>query len=167
MSRSIDLTQGSIVKGLTKLAIPIIGTSFVQMAYNLTDMIWVGRLSSDAVAAVGTAGFFTWLASAVILLARIGAEVGVAQSIGRRNQEEAKCYIRHSLQLIVVLAVLYASILISFRQPLIGFYNLGTTIEQGAITYLVIVSLGMIFLRLIQYLLLFSMAQVIVLRLLR
>lgn len=145
MSRSIDLTQGSIVKGLTKLAIPIIGTSFVQMAYNLTDMIWVGRLSSDAVAAVGTAGFFTWLASAVILLARIGAEVGVAQSIGRRNQEEAKRYIRHSLQLIVVLAVLYASILISFRQPLIGFYNLGTTIEQGAITYLVIVSLGMIF----------------------
>ena len=53
-----NLTEGSIVKTLFRLALPIMGTSFVQMAYNLTDMIWVGRIGSDAVAAVGTAGFF-------------------------------------------------------------------------------------------------------------
>lgn len=145
MTKRIDLTNGSILSGLIKLAIPIIGTSFVQMAYSLTDMIWVGRLSSDAVAAVGTAGFFTWLASAVIFLARIGAEVGVAQSIGREDREEAKRYIRHSLQLIVVLAIVYASFLIGFRKPLIGFYQLGAGIEQDARSYLVIVSLGMLF----------------------
>ena len=62
-----NLTQGSILSALFKLAIPIMGTSFVQMAYNMTDMIWVGRVGSRAVAAVGTAGFFTWLAMAFIL----------------------------------------------------------------------------------------------------
>ena len=38
-SKSIVLTEGSILKALTQLALPIIGTSFVQMAYGFIDMI--------------------------------------------------------------------------------------------------------------------------------
>lgn len=66
MTQPINLTEGSIFKALVKLALPIIGTSFVQMAYNMTDTIWVGRVGAKAVAAVGTAGFFTWLEGEVI-----------------------------------------------------------------------------------------------------
>lgn len=125
MTQSISLTEGSITKAITRLALPIIGTSFVQMAYNMTDMIWVGRVGAEAVAAVGTAGFFTWLAMAIILIPKIGAEVGVAQSIGRADIDEAKEYIKHSLQMIVLLAITYGALLIIFRRPLIGFYRLG------------------------------------------
>ena len=89
-SKALDLTTGSILSALTKLAVPIIGTSFVEMAYSLTDMMWLGRVGADAVAAVGAAGFFTWLASAFLLLAKVGAEVGVAQSIGARDTKRAK-----------------------------------------------------------------------------
>lgn len=145
MTRSQNLTEGSITNALTKLALPIIATSFVQMAYNLTDMLWVGRVGSGAVAAVGTAGFFTWLANAIILISKVGAEVGVAQSIGGQDTAGAKSYIRHSLQLIVVLSLLYGAGLIVFRHPLIGFYRLGESIESMARSYLVIVSLGMVF----------------------
>ena len=56
MARNVDLLEGSIVGGLTSLALPIMATSLIQMAYNMTDMIWIGRLSADAVAAVGAAG---------------------------------------------------------------------------------------------------------------
>lgn len=146
MTKINDLTEGSIFKALVKLALPIMGTSFVQMAYNLTDMLWIGRVGSKAVAAVGTAGFFTWLAFAFILIPKIGAEVGVAQSIGRRDMGEAKSYIRHSIQMIIFLAIFYGLVLVIFRNPLIGFFNLGEAqIIQDAKTYLVIVSLGMIF----------------------
>ncbi|CUN35931.1 Uncharacterised protein [Turicibacter sanguinis] len=41
MEKRIDLTKGPIVRTLVKLALPIMGTSFIQMAYNLTDMIWM------------------------------------------------------------------------------------------------------------------------------
>ncbi|WP_313568910.1 MATE family efflux transporter [Acetoanaerobium noterae] len=141
-----NLTQGSILSALFKLAIPIMGTSFVQMAYNMTDMIWVGRVGSRAVAAVGTAGFFTWLAMAFILIPKIGAEVGVAQSIGKNDMKEAKVYIKHTLQMIVVIALIYALSLITFRKPLIGFFNLGEPdIIQNAINYLVIISFGLVF----------------------
>ena len=84
MTRVNDITEGNIFRALFRLALPIMGTSFVHTAYNMTDMIWVGRIGSRAVAAVGTAGFFTWLAVAFILISRIGAEVGVAQSVGKR-----------------------------------------------------------------------------------
>lgn len=146
MTKANNLTEGNILKALFRLAIPIMGTSFVQMAYNMTDMIWVGRVGSRAVAAVGTAGFFTWLAMAFILIPKIGAEVGVAQSVGKEDMDEAKVYIKHSIQMIICLALFYGFILITFRKSLIGFFNLGEAdIINNAITYLVIISCGLLF----------------------
>ena len=40
----IDLTEGNILKKLIILALPIMGTSLIQTAYSLTDMIWVGTI---------------------------------------------------------------------------------------------------------------------------
>ena len=61
------------------------GTSFLQMAYNMTDMIWLGRVGGKAVAAAGTAGFYIWLSFAFILIAKIGGEIKVSQSIGKKD----------------------------------------------------------------------------------
>ena len=66
-----NLTEGKIVTSLLGLALPIMGTSFLQTAYNLTNMFWLGRAGSAAVAAAGTAGFFTWLAQAFIFIPKI------------------------------------------------------------------------------------------------
>ncbi len=83
MGEKVNLTHGHIGATLTKLALPIMGTSFVQMTYNLTDMFWVGKLGSNSVAAVGTAGFFAWFSFSLILLSKVGAEVFVAQHLGK------------------------------------------------------------------------------------
>ena len=141
-----NLTEGNILKKLIIMALPIMGTSLIQMAYNLTDMIWVGVIGSRAVSAVGTAGFFTWLAQAFIVIPRIGAEVGVAQAVGRRDAKEGKTIMRHSIQMNVVLAVLYGIVMIICRKQLISFFNIqGDDIISMAISYLVIVSAGMVF----------------------
>ena len=142
----IDLTEGNILKKLIILAIPIMGTSLIQMAYSLTDMIWVGTLGSRAVTAVGTAGFFTWFAFAFITIPQIGAAVGVSQSVGRKDVKETKSYIRHSIQMNLVFAVLYGATMIIFRNQLIGFFNIkGEDIVSMASNFLAIVSSGMIF----------------------
>lgn len=146
MTQSNRLTEGGIFQALVRLALPIMGTSFAQMAYSLTDILWIGKVGSSAVAAVGTAGFFTWLGMAFILIPKIGAEVGVAQSIGRNDKVEIKHYIRHSLQMIVFLAVIYSSILILFRNQLIGFFDLGDAeVINMATSYLVIIGSGILF----------------------
>ena len=57
MKKKIDLASGNIFRTLFTLSLPILGTSFIQMAYSMVDMIWIGRVGSAAVAAIGTAGF--------------------------------------------------------------------------------------------------------------
>ena len=52
----MDLLNEAIAPALTRLALPIMATSLVQMLYNLTDMAWIGRLGAGAVTAVGSAG---------------------------------------------------------------------------------------------------------------
>lgn len=140
------LTEGKILTSLIKLTIPIMGTSFVQMAYNMTDMIYIGRIGSSAVAAVGTAGFFTWFAMAFILISRVGAEIGVSQAIGRDDIKSAKKYAKNTLILNVILGVIYAVFLILFRNQLIGFFKLESkTVVDMAVEYLVIIALGINF----------------------
>jgi putative MATE family efflux protein len=140
------LTEGNILNKLIILALPIMGTSLIQMAYSMTDMIWVGFLGSRAVTSVGTAGFYTWLAAAFIVIPRIGAEVGVAQSVGKKDIKEAKNYMRHSIQMDIFFAVLYGIVMILFRKQLIGFFNIqGDDIVGMAITYIAIVGAGMVF----------------------
>ena len=75
-----NLTEGPIRKQLFQLAIPIMGTSFVQMAYSLTDMAWVGRLGSKSVAAIGAVGILTWMLQSFSLLNKVGSEVTVGQA---------------------------------------------------------------------------------------
>ena len=52
MSNIKNLTVGRIRNQLFSLALPVMGTSFIQMAYSFTDMAWVGRLGSRQVAAL-------------------------------------------------------------------------------------------------------------------
>ena len=61
MRQHVDLLKGTITTALGKLSIPIMATSFIQMAYKMIDMIWHGKVGSGAVAAVGDAGMYTWL----------------------------------------------------------------------------------------------------------
>lgn len=84
-----NLTHGPINRQLFNLAMPIMATSFIQMAYSLTDMAWVGRLGSEAVAAIGSVGILTWMSGSISLLNKVGSEVSVGQSIGAQNQEDA------------------------------------------------------------------------------
>ena len=67
-----NLTKGPILKTLTKLAIPIMASSFLGTLYNITDMAWIGLLGSKAVAGVGVGGMFTWLSQGLASMSRMG-----------------------------------------------------------------------------------------------
>src|SRR5690606_40461419 len=46
------LTEGPLLKGLVRLALPIVFAQFLQTVHNVVDTFWVGRLGAGAVAAV-------------------------------------------------------------------------------------------------------------------
>ncbi len=141
-----DLTQGNIFRTITMLSLPIMAQSFIQMAYNMTDMLWIGRVGSGAVAAVGTAGFLIWFSFAFIIIAKIGAEVGVAQSIGKKDRLKARDFARNALQLTIIFAFIYTLALVTLSRSLIGFFDLGDPqVVADSISYLKIVAWGIVF----------------------
>lgn len=146
MNRNVNLTEGKIFSTLTKLALPIMGTSFIQMAYSLTDIMWLGRLSTNAVAATAIVGFFVWFGAALVMISQIGVGVGVAQSYGREDLIAAKEFISNGFQLNSAIAILYALFLFSFRTYIIGFFQIDDPeVVRMAIEYLIIISLGIVF----------------------
>ena len=137
VKKNIDLLNGNILTSLTELALPIMATSLVQTAYNLTDMAWIGMVGSDAVAAVGAAAMYTWLSSGVAALARMGGQVKSAHAYGEGNRREAVQYGKGALQLALVLAAAYGIITNLFAGPLIGFFHLNSSlVVKDAIVYL-------------------------------
>ena len=94
-----NLTKGPILKTLTKLAVPIMASSFLGTLYNITDMAWIGLLGSKAVAGVGVGGMFTWLSQGLAAMARMGGQVHVAQCIGRGDRDKAHGFAQAAVQL--------------------------------------------------------------------
>lgn len=126
MKKKIDLLEGPIAATLSRLAFPIMGTSLIQMGYNLVDMIWIGRLGSNAVAAVGAAGMFMWLANGVTTIPRIGGQVAVGQNLGANDQAAAAEYARGALRMGAFLGILYGILTLLLNRQLIGFFRLNS-----------------------------------------
>ncbi|MBP7563892.1 MAG: MATE family efflux transporter [Candidatus Cloacimonetes bacterium] len=150
MKHQIDLTKGNIALELTRVSIPIMLTMFIQMAYNLTDMIWIGSIGSGAVAAIGTAGFFIWIGNALTFMPKVGLEVCVAQSVGKKDQNDLQRFMANGLLISLSMSVIFSLIVFIMANPLINFFKLGTNVNgfdptNSAISYLRVISLGMVF----------------------
>ena len=147
-NKHFDLTQGGIVQKLVTVAVPIIGTQLMQMAYNLTDMFWLGRVGDGqgAVAASGTVGMFMWLMMAPMMLARMGAEIGAGQAFGSKDEEKAKGYIQNSILIAFLLSIVFLVPSLLFYKELISIFNLvGKEVIRDAESYLQIVTLALPF----------------------
>ncbi|MGL4653986.1 MATE family efflux transporter [Cetobacterium sp.] len=140
-----DLTNGDIKKILLSLAIPIMGSSFLQMIYGLVDMFWVGKIGSDAVAAIGTASFFINLGYAINSMIVVGAGIKISHVIGAKDLEKTKEYIKASCTMNFVLAIAFILPIVIFSKTLVRFFNLTPEVEKMAQTYLIVAGIGLIF----------------------
>jgi putative MATE family efflux protein len=141
-----DLLEGNIKRSLVLLAIPIIGTTFLQMSYSLVDIIWVGRLGSDAVAAVGTASLIINLGYAVSSLFITGTSIKISHSIGKKDHKEAKEYIKIGIILMSLFSILFTALLIIARHQIIGLFNIENVyVNKQAALYLAVFSISLFF----------------------
>jgi len=139
------LTQGSIFRSLWVMAVPLISASFIQMAYSMTDMLWLGHLGSDAVAAAGAAGFFTWLCNALSFMPKTGAEITVSQSVGAKDYQRAANYARQAVTLSTLIGLLYICFILTSAPKLIGLFHFNENISAQAIHYMRILAPGLFF----------------------
>ncbi|WP_099221890.1 MATE family efflux transporter [Listeria costaricensis] len=145
--KQLDMTIGDEKALLLKLALPIIASNFIQTAFGMINMVWIGRLGSDAVSAIGTASFFLNLAMALSTLVVIGTGIRIAQSLGSGQKEAAARYLKNSLFLSFLLSVLFVAIMALFSESFIRFFDLNqSSIERMAVDYLLYSLIGIPFL---------------------
>jgi putative MATE family efflux protein len=123
--------------------------SFIQMAYNLVDIVWIGRLGSRSVAAVGAVGMLMWMMNSVALISKVGAEISIGQSVGARRLDRALLYASHTTTIALLLGVAFGLCFLLFPHLYVSFYKLERVIAAEATGYLRIISPGIPFIFLI------------------
>ncbi len=146
MKKVFNLTEGNILKKLILVALPVLLTSIAQMAYNLTDMFWVGKVDgigmdeSAAIAAVGTAGYLPWLAFGFILIAKIGTSVKIGHSVGENKHHDIDIYATNGLSLQLIFGLTFSILILIFQRQFLSIFQIEEQlIIDYALTYLPII----------------------------
>ena len=128
------------------MAIPVIGTSFMSMAYNFINIIFVGNLGTHAVAAVGTAGLYMNLSWGLSSLFTVGAGIKVSHAIGKGDFHLARSYVRSGVLASIITASIFFILLAFTRDFLIGLIQLNNPfIEKEASFYLLLAGISVLF----------------------
>jgi putative MATE family efflux protein len=146
MKKSVNkLSNSKLLKNLLTLAIPIIFANMLQTAYNLTDIFWVGRLGAEAVAAV-TMSFPAILVSLFLIGGfSIAGTILVSQYKGKKNQRKINHVATQTISVGTVLAIITGIMGYFIAPSLIQAMGTEAIVEQGAISYLQISFIGMVF----------------------
>lgn len=121
--RGIDMTSGSTIKKIIRVAVPVLLTNVVNMAYTLTDMFWLGQFNQNALSAVGAIGLFMWLGVGFSYLGKVGTEILVSQSYGKKDLSLVNKYATNGLFLSIILALIYSIFSFAFKHDIINYFD--------------------------------------------
>ncbi|MGA1796926.1 MAG: MATE family efflux transporter [bacterium] len=109
-SEKPDLTEGSIVKNIWVLAVPMVIEMVMQSTFNIIDLFWVGRLGPQAIASVSLAGVILMVYFSIIMGIATSSSALVARRIGAKDGEGANFIIIQALFLGTFIAVIFGFI---------------------------------------------------------
>jgi putative MATE family efflux protein len=112
-----DLTTGPITRHLLKTTSFMLVTMIFQTLYFLIDLYWVGRLGTEAVAAVGIAGNLSFIVLALTQMLGVGTTTVVSHAAGRKDHEQALLLFNQSQVLAMVTGVAFLVVGMAFRWP--------------------------------------------------
>ncbi|MBW2609987.1 MAG: MATE family efflux transporter [Deltaproteobacteria bacterium] len=123
MSKRLDLTQGSMPRLITKLAVPICLGMLMHAVYSMADLYFVGRLGPHAVAAVSISGNAFFIMMGLSMILGTGGMALIAQAFGRKDYEEANRIFKQSLILSLSCGLAIAFIGIAIARPFVSFFG--------------------------------------------
>ncbi len=84
-----DLTTGPVTRHLLKTTSFMLVTMVFQTLYFLVDLYWVGRLGTDAIAAVSIAGNLSFIVLGLTQMLGVGTTTVVSHAVGRKEHDHA------------------------------------------------------------------------------
>jgi putative MATE family efflux protein len=130
-----DLTKGKIINGLLYMSIPAMVGMMSQTVYDLVDMMWVGRLSANAVAAIT---LFSTIYYIVFVLNNIignGSVAVLSQAFGSKDEDMAKSAIINTFSFKLIVGVIAATILYFSLKPVLMLFTDDLLLIENAMAY--------------------------------
>ena len=110
-----DLTTGSLTGHLLRTTGFMLVSMLFQTLYVLIDLYWVGRLGTDAVAAVGISGNLMFVVLAASQMLGVGTTTLVSHAAGRKDRDRAILIFNQAQVLSVVAAVVFLVLALATR----------------------------------------------------
>ncbi|MBC8230449.1 MATE family efflux transporter [bacterium] len=137
-----DLTEGSIVRNLWYLALPMIAGNLLQDFFNIVDMIFVGRIGPDAIAAVGMGGILLYMTFTIAIGISTGTVAMVSRFIGEQKHDAAEHVTMQSLLLGILCSVGLAVVGYPLAEPILRLLGAKGNVIPLGISYFRIMLLG-------------------------
>lgn len=139
-----DWTKGSIVGNLLSLGWPMMVGGSLNMIGPTIDMIWVGKLGSAAIAAVGVSGMIVMLVNSAMGGLYQGLRAMIARAIGADNPDEAVHVAQQATAISLIYSVIMAAIGIFYSEQILILMGVGPDVLKDGASYLRINFIGMI-----------------------
>lgn len=144
--RTIDFTQGNILKKLTLFAIPIVLAELLQNLYNTADALVVGNfVGAKALAAVSVCTAISQMVVGFFNGMSIGASVVVSRYFGAGEEERMSASMRTGFASAVLLGTVLSVAGIFATPALIRMISVPPEVYGDAVIYLRIYLAGILF----------------------
>ncbi len=136
------LTQTPVPKLISRLAVPTILSMLVTGIYNAADTFFVGRISTQATAAVGLVFSVMALIQAVGFFCGQGSGSYISRLLGAGKKQEAEKAAATGFALSLILGVTAAVLGNVFARPLASVLGAGETTMRDTLSYMRIILIG-------------------------
>lgn len=141
-----DMTTGKLFPMMLSFTIPFMLANLLQTLYTVADLAIVGHCPQPgALAAVSISGQVTILLTLISSMLANGGQIYIAQLIGQKRRDELNAAIGTFFSLTLILALVATALGVGFARPLLLWMNTPAEALQPAVEYLVVCSLGFIF----------------------
>lgn len=137
----VDMTTGAISPKLFDLAWPLVLGNLLQTLYNLADMFWVGRVSTDAVAAVSLMFPLSWLFVSTAMGLTAATIALVSQHVGAGEDRRADEIVAQTVLLAVVVSVVLAAVGFAARHWLLYWIGARDAVFTESLAYIEVIFL--------------------------
>ncbi|MDD4111498.1 MAG: MATE family efflux transporter [Herbinix sp.] len=140
----MNLGTERISKLLWQLSIPAILGMLSSAIFNIVDRIYVGRISSYALTAVGITMPVQIIQMAFILLVGVGTSALISIRLGEGKKDEAEDILFLALKYIIIFLISFTILFIIFLDPILSVLSISDNVLPYAKEYIVIIIVGSI-----------------------
>lgn len=133
MQQHYDTTR--LGRSMLSIALPTMAGFLLQSMYDVVDMIWVGRISSEAVAGVTIFSILLWIGTVLNETITSGSISILSQAFSKGDKENTRFLMEQSIGTNLVFSLLAAGLVFGFLHWTLPHFSTDPSIQAAATSY--------------------------------